>query len=200
MFYRGKHDKNNSISFQVRKSGLLLISLVMLIMVGIGGTVAYLLDYTDALVNIFNPSRVEITVNEDFAENTKENVTIQNTGNTPVWIRAKVLIYWEDAEGNIISEVPGDYKYEPNSFTQDVNWVQFDGYYYWTAIVPVGGSTKNLINSITADTPSDPQYFLRVQILADAVQSAPQEAIQQAWGVTISDGNVSAAAEQGGAG
>ena len=69
-------------------------------------------------------------------------------------------------------------------------WVKNGNYYYYTSPVPAGGTTSNLVNSITATTPDNPEYFLLVDVLvetiqADGVGSDDKRPVESAWGVTV---------------
>lgn len=181
--YQGKHTTGKR-SNKFRKSFVLLASVALLVLGAIGGTVAYLVDGTEATVNTFNYGTVSCVVNETFNGSTKSDVTIQNTGNTDAYIRAQVVVTWQDASGNVYGAsqpVAGtDYSIEYGS-----GWKQHtDAYYYYPSAVPVGASTGVLITSCTPVAGQAPEgYTLSVEILADAVQSSPANAVTEAWGV-----------------
>ena len=75
-------------------------------------------------------------------------------------------------------------------FTQtDSGWQSADdGYYYWVSPVPAGGKTGFLIDKceVIADAPAD-GYTLHVEIVAQAIQATPIDAVQDSWGVTVDD-------------
>ena len=89
-----------------RKSAALLVSLLLLLSVTVGGTIAFLMDDDGPLVNLFNPSQVTTNVVETIDGTTKKDVKIQNTGDTDAWIRAAVVITWQDSAGNVYGQLP----------------------------------------------------------------------------------------------
>lgn len=160
-----------------RKKMVLLLAAAMLILVcGVGGTLAYLVTQAGPVKNEFTPGKVTSKVNENFNGTTKENVTIKNTGNVSAYIRAAIVVTWKDAQGNkTLPEAPTagvDYTIVYNMGTGSTQWaVGTDGYYYYNDVVPAGGSTANLINSCSQTKPYDDGRRLCVEIIGSAIQS-----------------------------
>lgn len=162
---------------------LLLAALVVIAMGVVGGTVAYLVTNTTPVVNTFEPGYVTCIINEDFkdGDTVKKNVTVTNTGNVDAYIRAAIIVTWKNGN-DIAATVPAkgtDYTLVLN----EDDWVEHDGYYYYKngSVAPNGGTTTNLIKSCEV-IGSNGGYTLSVEILADAIQSSPDEAVKQAWG------------------
>lgn len=165
-------------------SGLLLVTLI------VGGTVAYLVTQVTPITNTFTPSQVTCAVTEDFDGTVKRNVNVTNTGDTDAYIRVKLVTYRVNDNGDHIggtASVP--------DFTPGENWKEYKGYYYYTLPVAPGGKpSADLINSITLtgsynDADGGKQV---IEVMAEAIQSSPAEAVVQSWNVTITPGNVSA--------
>lgn len=202
--YQGKHyQKNEHVEKRshAKKPLAALVALVLIIGAVVGGTLAYLAARTDAIVNTFNPTKVDITVEEDFNGETKEDVKIKNNGDTEVYIRATYVVTWKDAAENVYPEQPQNvYPEQPQQgvdYTISLNpkqdWIYYNGYYYYTAPVAPGASTGVLIDLCTPVTGRAPEgYTLSVNVLASAIQSVPAEAVGQAWGVSIAPGSVTA--------
>lgn len=168
----------------------LLVSLLMIGAATINSTVAFLFTQDGPVVNEFNPSQVRTSVEENFTVdendvNVKEDVTIQNIGDTTAWIRAAVVVTWQDAAGNVYGQMPANTDYTI-SFNLDVQtdpagqWIEAgDGFYYWSQPVPVDGNTGVLIanctpikKSITVSTGSSQvTYYLTVEILGSGIQT-----------------------------
>lgn len=186
--YKGKHTLSKART-HVTKPFALLVSLVLLA-VGLTSTsLAFLIDHTPAVVNEFDPGEVTASITEDFDHSVKKDVSVQNTGNTDAYIRAKVVITWQDNKGNIYAQAPvADEDYEIE-YTSSGEWFKgADGYWYCKAAVAPGKSTPVLINTCSPVSDSEPtDYHLVVEILADAIQSTPATAVQDAWGVTVGD-------------
>ncbi len=165
----------------------LLVSLLMIGAATINSTVAFLFTQDGPVVNQFNPSQVGTQVTEEITEDlVKTNVAIKNTGDTTAWIRAAVVVTWQDAAGNVYGQMPVvgtdytiDYNVDPNK-TDTTKWYKgSDGFYYWPVSVAVGDSTGILIKSctptqqsITVSTGSSQvTYYLTVEILGSGIQT-----------------------------
>lgn len=160
----------------------------MLVTVAVGGTLAYLTTKDTPVTNTFTPSVVACKVTENFYGTEKENVNVENTGDTEAYIRVKLVTYRVNDQDQHIggaAAIP--------FFTPGTNWVKFNDYYYYT--LPVNPNEKpanNLIDQITltgsyADADGGKQT---IEVMAEAIQSGPAEAVGQAWGVSISQGSV----------
>lgn len=194
--YQGKHyQKNEHVEKRshAKKPLAALVALVLIIGAVVGGTLAYLAARTDAIVNTFNPAKVDITVDENFNGKTKENVKITNTGDTDVYIRATYVVTWKDTDGNVYPEQPQPGDDYTISLNPKQDWFYYNGYYYYTAPVAPRASTGVLIDLCTPVEGRAPEgYTLSVNVLASAIQSVPAEAVGQAWGVSIAPGSVTA--------
>ena len=175
----------------MKRSLVLVVSLLALLLVVAGGTLAWL-TAQDSVSNTFTPAHVTCDVDETFDGTAKSNVSIKNTSDIPVYIRASIIVTWKDSSGNVYGQLP----VKGTDYTMDIaadGWVPKDGYYYCTSPVAVGDTTGTLISSCTVKDgvaiPKD--YNLSVEIIAEAIQSQPARAVQQAWGVTVSDGALS---------
>lgn len=175
---------------QKRKTGSLLLSLLLIVVVVVGGILAYLITQSDPIENKFTPAQVSCEVTESFSGTTKSNVNVKNTSNTDAYLRVRLVTYRVNNTGNRIggtATVPG--------FTPGSNWVFHEGHYYYTQPVAPGESPAvPLISSITLNGDySDADGGRQViEVMAEAIQSAPAEAVGQSWGVSISPGIVSA--------
>lgn len=181
------------------KKPVALVAILVLLCCAVAGTVAYLVTSTGPVTNTFTPASVTTYVEEEFNGQTKSNVKIQNTGDIDAYIRVAVIVNWADDKGNV-SGTPvkdSDYVMDLNidtGTTTNAPWFKgSDGYYYCkTAVKSVKQNTKNCytpvlikscIKATGAQAPAG--YDLQVTILADGIQSAPADAVQQAWGVTV---------------
>ena len=78
----------------------LLVSFLVIAVFAVGSTVAFLYTKDGPKTNIFEPSKVTTEVVEVIKNDVKTNVQIKNTGDTDAWIRAYVVITWQDKDGN----------------------------------------------------------------------------------------------------
>lgn len=166
------------------KTAALLASLVLLLTMAIGGTLAWLMHGTNALTNVFTPSEVTTKVEETITGTEKKDVYITNTGDTEAYIRAAVVITWQDAQGNIHHKKPvetGDNK-DYNITYNTTDWVLKDGYWYHKAPVAAGGKTADLIETCSPIADKAPVgYFLTVEILSSGIQSKPVSVVTNQW-------------------
>lgn len=171
------------------KSFAVLACVAVLLTGFVGSSLAWLMDDTDPVVNEFTPGKVSTSINENMNGNTKSNVSFTNTGNVPAYIRAKLVITWQDGSGNVYGQAPVlgvDYTMSgPGS-----GWQQSGDYYYYTAVVQPNDVTGVLFASITqtGDNPAA-GYTLHVEVLAEAIQAEPLSAVSEAWGWSPSNTN-----------
>ena len=189
--------------FTARKLGkafpflALILILVAVVSLTTGVVVAYLSATTDAVSNTFVPDEpTKPSVEETFDGKTKENVSV-NVGKPgyAVFVRAAVVVTWQDASGNVYGEAPVegvDYTISYN----DKDWFFQGGFWYCTDPVNAGNSPV----LITTCTPKDGQapagYSLNVEIMTQTIQAlgttdiGNTPAATNAWGVTVSDGKL----------
>lgn len=166
----------------------IVMATVLLLALAIGGTVAWLSTNDTPITNTFTPSKVACEVTESFNGTVKSNVNVKNTGDTKAFIRVKLVTYrTNDADQHI----GGTATLPP--FTRGANWVEYDGYYYYTLPVKAGDKpATNLTDSMTLKGNYDDADGGRqaIDVMAEAIQSVPEAAVQDAWGANFSiDGN-----------
>ena len=169
---------NGSRAGRTAKSSALIIALALILVLAVGGTVAYIFTQTGPVINTFTPADAKITVDEQTSDNQKTSITVvNNSTGVPVYIRVALVANMIDKDKNVTgaASVP--------TFTPGYDWIKgSDGYYYYTKAVPVGGSTGNLLEkAMTLDE------NMQVVVLADAIQAIPKQAVIDAWGQTIAD-------------
>lgn len=183
-----------------KRLATLLVSLLLVLGVAVGGTVAFLSTRTDSKENTFTPSKVTCEVTETFNNNVKSQVAVQNTGDTTAFIRAAINVTWmsnQDAANQTVSaKVPVKDTDYSITFAKNTNWIQgADGYYYYQLPVNPQYSTEVLIEDCkllkSASVPDG--YHLSVEIVASAIQSAPDSVVQSMWHVTVADGKITSA-------
>lgn len=194
--YQGRHEAASSRSVQkrIRPNGRLtamVIATVMLLALAIGGTVAWLTSSTGPITNTFTPSHVSCAVDEKFDERSgvKSDVRVKNTSDIPAFIRVKLVTY----RTNYARQHIGGTATVP-AFTPGQDWVEHNGYYYYTQPVQPDAYTGNLINTITLARYDDADGgHQAIDVMAEAIQSVPEAAVKEAWGAGFSintDGNL----------
>lgn len=178
--YQGKHHKRSR--GRTGKSAALLVSLLLLLTVIVGGTIAFLMDSDGPLNNLFNPSQVTTKVEETLSGDTKKDVYIKNTGDTDAWIRAAVVVTWQNKDGNVYGQAPVE------GMNYDITWgtgwkTGDDGFYYWPSPVAAEtGVTGDLIETISpkGNPPAD-GYYLTVEIIGSGIQNKPAKVFNTEW-------------------
>lgn len=191
--YRKKHlAASENRPLPKKKVSMLLVSLVLIAAIAVGSTVAFIATSTEPITNIFNPANVTIDIDEKFENGVKTDVKVKNTGNTDAFIRAQIVVTWKDANGNVSATKP----VEGTDYTMTLNeadWFQgTDGFYYCKTSVAPNGFTPALITECKkADGVTPPDgYDLSVEIIASGIQSTPDGAVTEAWGMTVTNGQL----------
>lgn len=158
-----------------------LAVLVLTAGIAVGGTVAYLIDKTDSVENQFTPSTVTVEIEEDFDGTVKKNVTAKNTGDIPAYIRILLVTYRVNEAGDRIGGTAVIPPFNPGD-----GWTLRNGYYYYgkpvdpgkTPEAPLIGEPGILLTEYE-DADGGKQV---VEVIAQAVQAEPEEAVMDAWG------------------
>lgn len=188
-----KHAGKRTSKRPTGRLAAMALATVLLLALIIGGTVAWLTSKTKDITNTFTPSHVTCEVQEGFDGYVKTDVTVKNTSDIPAYIRVKLVTYRTNDKGDHI----GGTAALPN-FTLGKNWVAHDGYYYYTLPVAAGETPAfKLTDSMTlTETYIDADGgHQSIDVMAEAIQSEPAQAVGEAWGVSISQGSVTAYSE-----
>lgn len=195
----------------INKKSIIIASVMLLLLVAVGTTLAYIFTETNPVENTFNPSKVACAVVENnnpdenradivLNDSIKTNVQIKNTGDTDAYIRVAVVVNWMDEAGTKVwatkpvEGADGDYTI---TYNLGNGWVKgSDDYWYYTkSVPPTDGSnlTDILIKNATQNKEGPKgtdgtQYYLSIEIVASAIQSTPETVVAEQWGVTVNDG------------
>lgn len=182
--YKGKYSRER----RRRPALWAALALALVLTLTAGGTVAYLFTNTDAVTNTFTPANTGITIVENFDGEVKEEITVKNTGDIPVYVRVMLVAsYQKEVNGKY--EVCGS-QHTPEvkvpDFTLGTDWVKGDdGYYYYTKSVSAQGETGSLIatdSSITlTKDPDHDGYVMHIDVLAQAIQAEPDSVVNTTW-------------------
>ena len=190
----------------ISKETVLTLSVILVLLLAVSGTLAYITTESASLENKFQPSRVSCAVVENGMQysgtevvvSKKENVRIQNTGDTAAYIRAKIVVTWKKDANTVYAKAPQEGTDYTITFTEDLNWVPgADGFYYYTqAVSPTSlcehtdgevfcdkCMTKVLISECSLkSTANKPEgCYLSVEIVASAIQAAPDHVVMDEW-------------------
>lgn len=164
------------------------IALLVMLVGGVGGVLAYLLSAPPPVQNVFIPATVTCRVEETFDGVVKEDVCVRNTGNVDAFIRVAVIANWvSEKDGTVLATAP----IEGVDYT--VEWAvngwkkRNDGFWYHLRSVVPNALTDSLIKRAEA-TDAPRGYRLEIQLLATALQANPTTAVEQQWGITVVGG------------
>lgn len=153
-----------------------VLSIVLVLLVGVGATLAYFSLTTDPVINTFQAGSAGVVINEKVSGNVKSEITVTNTGKTPVFVRVRLVSYLVDTEGNVLAQSSPSV-----NFTKSDNWVIIGDYYYYNAPLGAGATTADLLNTDIEMTTGQV-----IEVMADVIQSTPAQAVVDAWGVDAS--------------
>ena len=177
--YQDPQEKGRGPAARVYRTAVLLIAVLLLITTAVGSTAAFLVTKTEPVEEDFAYAQVSCQVTDTMG--------VKNTGTAQAYIRASYAVNWRDGDGNIAAAVPEDYGCGLAENPQGA-WVEGgDGYFYYPAPVDPGGEAPSLL-TCSVLCPENPKYTLSVEVVAEAIQSTPAEAAEEAWGVRVSDG------------
>mgnify|MGYP005962249637 CR=1 FL=1 len=191
--YEGKHRKTaapaRGRSLRTGRLTTMVIATVLLLALAIGGTLAWLSTEYSPIQNKFLPTKVTCEVTEKFNGTTgeKTKVNVKNTGTIDAFIRVKLVTYRTNDQGQHIggtASLP--------AFTLGTGWVKYGDYYYYTKpVAPNQNPETNLTDSMMLigsylDTDGGKQA---VDVMAEAIQSVPEDAVKAAWGSGFSIGS-----------
>ena len=176
--HQDPQEKGRGPAARVYRTAVLLIAVLLLITTAVGSTAAFLVTKTGPVEESFAYAQVSCQVTDALA--------VQNTGTAPAYIRASYAVNWLDVNGNIVAAAPEGYRCDPVENQDD--WTEGGGgYFYYPDPVDPGGETPSLL-TCSVSYPENPAYTLSVEVVAEAIQSNPAEAAEEAWGVRVSDG------------
>lgn len=181
-----------------RKKLILLAVISALTLCGIGKTVSFMIRRSK-VTDTLKKSSVSCAVYEKFdnseiiGSNKSKNrgetigeIELENTGNIPSYMRFKIVSYWEDYDGNIVSE-PSEI---PNIVLNEENWIKSsqNTYYFKLVVQPNQKTTNALCESFTLKNKKmqDGSYIYQVvQIIPEAMQATVKEEISKVWNVNF---------------
>ena len=167
-----------------KKLSAAAIAIILVVVMTIGGTVAFLMDSTESVVNKFTPASSGITIEEKVKENCKTEIAVKNTGDTGAYIRVSLVANYYDENGNITGGAA-----VPDFTLNSEKWFLGNGgYYYYKQPVAAGNVTDNLLES---ESKMQLEDNMQVTVLAQSIQASPTSVVHDKWGVTVnSDGTI----------
>lgn len=188
------YSRQKTSSRRYRRSSkpfFLLAALAVVLCAMVGTTVAYLFTKTDPITNTFTPTKVTTEITENFDKDVKNDVQVKNTGEVDAYIRAAVVVTWQNDDGEVYPTAPAEGTDYTVTWTMD-GWEKNGDYYYYKKVVKPEESTGVLLTDCKPVEGKAPEgYHLSVEILASAIQANPSSAIEELWKVNVdADGNI----------
>ena len=174
--YQDPQEKGRGPAARVYRTAVLLIAVLLLITTAVGSTAAFLVTKTEPVEEAFAYAQVSCQVTDTMG--------VKNTGTAQAYIRASYAVNWRlDGEESIAAAVPEGYSC---ALAENPQWEKGgDGYFYYPDPVAPGDEAPSLL-TCSVSCP-EAEYTLSVEVVAEAIQSTPAEAAEEAWGVTVSD-------------
>ena len=190
MYQDAHNEKSGRHGIRMNRTAVLLIAIILLISTAVGSTVAFLATKTEPVENSFEYANVSCEVTQN-CDTDGSIVQAKNTGTISAYIRAAVVANWIDADGNIAASVPEGYSYDLTCSSG--SWAKgTDGFFYYLLPVAPDALTEGSLLTCTVTCPENPEYTLSVEVLAEAIQSTPASAVNEAWNVKVDgDGKLS---------
>ncbi|MGL4738484.1 MAG: hypothetical protein ACRCW2_13620 [Cellulosilyticaceae bacterium] len=176
----------------MKKKVIIAVAILASSLIAANGTVAWLVR-SQVITNQFVPTKVTGEIEENMDGKVKKNVAIKNTSDIPAYIRVALVPTWMDEQDNA-TPLKTEGTYTTVDIARDPTWiVGTDGFYYYKESVNPGSSTKVLIGSVGCKPIEglDPEYegkYLQIDVIASLIQALPEEAAEEAWGVSVTNG------------
>ena len=174
--YCGSHAAPSSPRHK-KSTVTLILSLLLVVALSVGGTVAFLTS-EQTVTNTFTvASGPAPEITEVFNENVKSDVRVNNNGDVDCLVRATVVVNLLDDNDNVIAGTP-EYTISFNEGLNKGSWTKLsDGYWYYNGVVSHDvGKTEPLIIKCTSN------QHISVNIIAQTVQAEPDQAAKDLWG------------------
>lgn len=161
------------------KRALLSTILALVLVIGVGATLAYLSAADARLTNTFSLAEVDTEIKEDLTDGNK-TVKVENVGKSPVYIRARLMVSGIDPKKvKIVSSEPTEkelgtvYLVMPN-VTQDWDLVAGNGdshytdnFYYYKGVVYSSAADA----TPSGKTPTETSALLQKVVFADDLKT-----------------------------
>ncbi len=174
----GKHSVPRN--WHMHKTASFAIAVVLVMLVSIGGTLAWRTEQSKPVHNTFTAGKADIDIDETVEHDIKKSVTVKNTGTAPVYVRVAVVINCRDQDGNIL------FGEAPEFVLNSAKWTLLgDGYYYYNGIVAPETSTEELLGKPFDLVDKDGNQY-EMDVLAEAIQAGGSTAsgtpaVEDAW-------------------
>lgn len=150
--------------------------------------------FTKAVVSCSVHEKMDDTeVSDTFAGgNEKSDIRVKNTGNVKAYLRVRLVSFFVDADGNVSGAAPSVYP----EMVLNGGWIAGEDHtYYYTEPVEPNEFTPVMCEpfALSKKVMHDGETLYQVvEVFAEACQAEPDAAVQEAWGVVVTNGTVTA--------
>lgn len=129
-----------------------LLSVLLVALIVVGGTAAYLVASDSPVVNRFSFVDVDTDIEEPDGDDPADKApTVKNNGDSTVFVRAKVIVASAPGVSDPVSESDMTINYNNGKDDKGGSWAKHDpddGWYYYSRELETGESTVALFNGI----------------------------------------------------
>ena len=185
-----------------RINHLLIAAAALCIAAAAGLTLAFMFKKAEK-TNRFIPAEVSCAVREKLDNNEvtgtaaaggqKSDIRVENTGNVKEFIRLRLVSYYVDSNGDVAGTAASQY---PNLTLKNCWMAGANRTYYYPYPVDPVSLTVILCEPLAlgqTQLENGAMVYQVIEVIAEAVQAEPISAVQEAWGVTVENGVVTAA-------
>lgn len=195
-----KHPSHHKKTVACRAVGIL--AACALAATAVGGSLAWY-SKGSSLGNLFNRGTADPTIVEHFDQDAgiKRDVAVEipkNETNVASYVRTRVDIFWQGADGERLWEQPvarSEGGESSAAYDYEIEWGHMgdpgarsiwvrakDGLYYWSSPVAPGSATGPLIRTCKENRRYDDGRRLVVAISTQTIQADPGQAFDESWG------------------
>lgn len=170
-----------------------LLSVLLVTVALVGGTLAYLVASDDPIINTFKLANVDTEIKEPDGGNASTKTPwVENVGESTVFVRAKAVVVTGDGSSVPVTEADLEIFYNDSddvapgnngwSDTKGIYWIDGpDGWYYYNRTLKKDEKTEPLFDGVTVNPDLDKGAQFDIYVYHESVIVGPNEA---------TDGNV----------
>ena len=183
-----------------KKILLLSSAIVILVVVAVSGTLAFMSAKTKEVNNNFTPGVANITVSEPNGSSytisndnsvckvvaiTNLSTPVSGSNPIPVYVRVRLVPVMRHANGAEGTGEPMNVNY---NFVNPTKWIPIGDYYYYNEVLKPGDTSKELINGATITSGIPQGEKLEIQVIADSIQTVSDDELIKTWGIPFNGG------------
>lgn len=159
-----------------------VLSVLLIAVIAVGGTLAYLVASDNPVVNTFTFAKVDTDIDEPSGGNgAAKKPKIQNKGNTEVFVRAKVVVTTLEGSSQLVTEDDLEINYNKEGYAPpaESGWVNTDaywyksaasdGWYYYSEKLEAEQFTEPLFDGLTVKDEVDPNAKFDVIVYQESI-------------------------------